>query len=487
MSSPLLTRTYVIFAAAWRQRYTILLPILILPFLGAMVSMMSAPKYTSHTSFLVQETGKDNPYLSDLSVETNLKDRISGLQTLLHSRHILTSVVEELNVEGTELNEKQMEYRIGVLSSAISVQLVGSNLIKIVMFSDEPQNMKSTVNAVSKHFITALLEPSQSSISSSETFLKQQLDELEVTLKAAEDKMAKYKHDHADELPASHANNLMRLRESQSSLEEKQVELAGAKQVIANMQNKVLELDPVLAELESKLVELRSELALLRARYTDKHSSVRGLLRKIDRLEEERSRLFKKEPIASEDIERFWSVRQSSEDNEGSSELLMSQISGLQQEQQKVRRLTEEVAKLQQNIDVLKARVQAFGKNEKVLREMEREINVKSKVYEDLLERYEKAQVSRSLGEFEAKDRIKVIDKAFDPIKPLNLPLAVFVIIGVVGGLFTGISFAVVNELMNNKLYSLEQIEEITGVSVIARLPNFSQNPINVAPVPDTP
>ena len=142
---------------------------------------------------------------------------------------------------------------------------------------------------------------------------------------------------------------------------------------------------------------------------------------------------------------------------------------------------------MQQNIDVLKARVQAYGQNEKVLREMEREINVKSSVYEDLLERYEKAQVSRSLGEFEAKDRIKVIDKPFDPVKPLNLPLVVFVIIGVVGGLFTGISFAVVNELMNNKLYSLEQIEEITGVSVIARLPNFSQNPINVEPVPETP
>ena len=338
MSSPLLTRTYVILAAAWRQRYTILLPIVLLPFLGAMVSMMSAPKYTSHTSFLVQETGKDNPYLADLSVETNLKDRISGLQTLLHSRHILTSVVDELNTEGVELDEAQMEYRIGVLSSAISVQLIGSNLISVVMFSDEPSNMKRTVAAVSKHFISALLEPSQSSISSSETFLKQQLNELEIGLQAAENKMAIYKHDHADELPESHSNNLTRLRESQSTFEEKQVELAGAKEVIANMQNKVLELDPVLAELESKLVELRSELALKRARYTDKHSTVRGLLRKIDRLEEERKRLFNKEPIASEDIERFWSIRQSNDESDGNSNLLMSQISGLQLEQQKVRR-----------------------------------------------------------------------------------------------------------------------------------------------------
>ena len=132
--------------------------------------------------------------------------------------------------------------------------------------------------------------------------------------------------------------------------------------------------------------------------------------------------------------------------------------------------------KLETNIIVLQKRVRAFGKNEKVLRELQREIDVKSKVFEDLLERYEKAQVTRSLGEFEAKDRIKVIDKPFNPIRPLNLPLLAFVIFGVVGGIFTGISFAVINELMNHKLYSIEQIEEITGVSVIARLPNFKPN-----------
>ncbi|MCJ8274244.1 MAG: hypothetical protein MJK04_33210, partial [Psychrosphaera sp.] len=246
--------------------------------------------------------------------------------------------------------------------------------------------------------------------------------------------------------------------------------------MIGNLQSKVLELDPVLADLENNLVKLKSDLSMKRARYTDKHSSVRALLRKIGRLEKERQRLFAKAPVSTENIERFWSIRQSGGQDKGSSDLLMSQISALQTEQHNIKRLTEEVAHLETNIKVLDKRVRSFGKNEKVLRELEREINVKSKVFEDLMERYEKAKVSRSLGEFEAKDRIKVIDKPFDPIRPLNLPLLVFVIFGVVGGIFTGISFAVMNELMNNKLYDVAQIEAITGVDVIARLPNFNQN-----------
>ncbi|NQZ09866.1 MAG: chain-length determining protein [Algicola sp.] len=480
--SQLLTRSYTIMAGAWRQRYTIILPIVLLPMLGVLVSLMSTPKYQSHMSFLVQETGKDNPYLTDLTVDTNLKGRISGLKTLLHSRHILTSVVEELSTDEEPLDDGQMEYRIGLLSSAINVQLIGSNLINIRMFSNNPREMKKTLDAVSKHFITSLLAPGQSSISSSETFLKQELVRLEVTLRQAEEKMAEYKRTHADELPESHQLNISRLRHSQGVLEEKRVQLAGAKLVIGNLQSKVLELDPVLADLENNLVKLKSDLSMKRARYTDKHSSVRALLRKIGRLEKERKRLFAKAPVSTENIERFWSIRQSGGQDQGSSDLLMSQISALQTEQHNIKRLTEEVAHLETNIKVLDKRVRSFGKNEKVLRELEREINVKSKVFEDLMERYEKAKVSRSLGEFEAKDRIKVIDKPFDPIRPLNLPLLVFVIFGVVGGLFTGISFAVMNELMNNKLYDVAQIEAITGVDVIARLPNFNQNSLEALP-----
>jgi polysaccharide chain length determinant protein (PEP-CTERM system associated) len=466
-------------AGAWRQRYAIILPIIILPILGVIVSLLSSPKYKSHMSFLVQETGKDNPYLSDLSVETNLKERMSGLKTLLHSRHILTKVVEELKGEETPLTEGQMEQQIRILSSAITVDMFGKNLITIVMYSANPKDMKRTLDAIGRHFIVSLLAPAQSSISASEQFLKQELALLEISLLQAESNMAVYKSEHADELPESHQSNITRLRESQTLLEEKQVALAGAREVIENLQQKVLELDPVLAELETNLVKFKGELALLRARYTDKHSKVQALLRKVGRLEQERQRLFDKGSVSSEDIERFWSIRTPSANDQETSGLLMSQISGLQLEQQQVRRLSEEVLQLQKNIAVLEKRVRAFGMNEKTLRELEREINVKSSVYEDLLERYEKSKVSRSLGEFEAKDRIKVIDKPFNPIQPLNLPLVVFVIFGIVGGLFTGISFSIINELMNNKLYGLEQIEQITGVTVIARLPNFNEGPLN--------
>ncbi|MEF1341686.1 chain-length determining protein, partial [Vibrio rotiferianus] len=74
---------------AWRRRYLIVLPMLILPILGLGVSRLLPTTYISHTSMLIQETAKLNPFLEDIAVSTMLKDRLSALSTLLKSRHVL--------------------------------------------------------------------------------------------------------------------------------------------------------------------------------------------------------------------------------------------------------------------------------------------------------------------------------------------------------------------------------------------------------------
>jgi len=82
-------RFYKILAAAWRHRYLLIIPPLLMPFIGLGMSKLAPRIYDSHTSFLIQESAKLNPFLKDLSVETHIQQRIKALDTLLHSRHIL--------------------------------------------------------------------------------------------------------------------------------------------------------------------------------------------------------------------------------------------------------------------------------------------------------------------------------------------------------------------------------------------------------------
>ena len=82
-------RILIILAGGWRRRYAIAVPILVLPLIGLLIGVLSPKHYSSHTSMLIQETAKMNPFLEDLAVSAMLKDRIDALKTLLHSRHIL--------------------------------------------------------------------------------------------------------------------------------------------------------------------------------------------------------------------------------------------------------------------------------------------------------------------------------------------------------------------------------------------------------------
>ncbi|GAL34873.1 polysaccharide biosynthesis chain length regulator SypO [Vibrio maritimus] len=96
--SELKIRLLVMLTAAWRRRYAIVIPILVMPIIAYAVGVMTPPKYKSHTSMLIQETAKMNPFLEDIAVSTMLKERLSALKTLLNSRHVLLSVASDLNL-----------------------------------------------------------------------------------------------------------------------------------------------------------------------------------------------------------------------------------------------------------------------------------------------------------------------------------------------------------------------------------------------------
>ena len=109
MQSNLTYRLLEIISGAWRRRYVIVMPILVMPVLGLFISMLTPAKYHAHTSLLIQETAKLNPFLGDLAVSSNLKERMEGLKTLLHSRHILAAVARETGLVPEDLDVSKRE------------------------------------------------------------------------------------------------------------------------------------------------------------------------------------------------------------------------------------------------------------------------------------------------------------------------------------------------------------------------------------------
>lgn len=465
-------RLFYIVAGAWRQRYVVAIPILILPILGLLVGMLSPKQYSSHTSMLIQETAKMNPFLEDLAVSSMLKERMAALETLLHSRHILGSVAKERDLINEDTSAGQYDEVIERLSNNLSVHMAGKDLIRIDYKSNNPEGMKETLEAISKQFIEQLLAPERSSMKDSSYFLSEHLNNRRQELERAETALAEFKDEHANELPELQLSSLTRLAQLKQRLAEREAEFAGASKSLGGLNQQLSKTNPVVGRLEEQIVLIRGELALLRARYTDNHSKVQAAMRNLRRLEQERHNVL---TTTEQHINtgQLWDIASSApiSSEQKTQPLLISQLQNLQNARSKVDGLGEEIASLKTMIAELVEQTNGFGAHERELASLERDLKVKRELYEDLLQRYEMARVTGSLGLFEQEKRVKVIDRPFTPTTPSNLPLFLFVIAGFFGGIFLGSGLALVFEVSDSTLRRRDQLETLTGVPVLCRIP----------------
>ena len=461
--------------AAWRQRFVIFVPILILPFVGFGVSKLAPTKYDSHTSMLIQETAKMNPFLEDIAVSTMLKDRMSALRTLLHSRHVLYSVAEELELTTPEMSNVEKQEIITDLSQRLSVNQLGKDFIKISLSSDTHIGMEATLTSVSQHFIEQLLAPERSSIQDSSSFLKIHIDERRAALAEAEEALARYVNENVHSTPEVQSQSLNRLASLKQTLAEKEAELSGVQKSLGSIDQQLSKTNPVIGRLEDQIIDTQSALTLLKAKYTNKHSAVQAKMLELERLENERKTLLAlKQPGLNSD--QLWDIASSTTITKLSDTqpLLVTQLHSLQLVRAQFESLKEETKSLRTMIFELEHKANNFGDNAKEMYRLQRDVKIKRQLYDELTERYEMAQLTGSLGVFEENKRVKIIDLPYTPSIKSNMPTFLFVIAGLVAGIGLGIGLAILFELFDSSVKRKSEIEDILNVPVITVIPKMN-------------
>lgn len=485
MSNEILKNLFRLLSIAWRRRYLLCVPMLVMPIVGFLVSFMAPKFYEAHTTILLQDTSELNPILEDFSVSTSLEERQAALKILLKSRKVLGSVAEELGYITNESQQYEVDEQLDELSRSLSVVFAGE-LVKIYYRSERKKDIEHLLKIVTKHFLNIVLAPHKSWGRTSADFLEQQVQRQRESLKESENKLAEYKSKYALELPQLHKANVTRLAELRQALMEKQTDLAGAEAALGEFNGNLAQTNPVIGKLEERLIITRAEMSLLRSKYTAKHSKVQAAQRELERLESERQRLIKESKnLQPEDIKRLWNLAASSPavTNEGQpapATVLASQLQAVQEANAKVTSLRNEVKSISALADDLQDKVQSFAQVERTLVELERDYNIKQKLYDDFLNRYEMARVSSDLGVYQETERVQIIDKPFTPSNPNKLPAALFIVAGFFAGLGIGTGLTAISEISDTSLRLQETIEKMAGIPVLARLPNMPNAPMLV-------
>ncbi|MGL4825905.1 MAG: GumC family protein [Vibrionaceae bacterium] len=459
----------------WRRRYTLLLPMLLLTLFGIAIGTFSDRKYIAHTSMLIQETSSMNPFLVDLSVSAQMNERFTGLQSLMHSRHILGKVAKELKLISDDSDPKESDKVLQLLSDNLAMSIAGKDMIRIEYRSNKAEGMAETLRSVSSFVIEELLAPERSSMQDSSYFLSEHIKFRREELDKAENALVTFRNENADALPELQLANQTRLDYLQQKLLEKQSEMAGAQKSLGSLDEQLSRTNPVIGKLEDQIVKRRSELTLLRSRYTDQHRAVQTALNDLKRLEAQREEMMKStKPVVGSNANALWDM--ASATTMGSDEsvpLLVSQLESLQQSRNRAETLKEETAALQGIIDSLQLKINSSGAVQQEILKLERDLEVKRKSFEELLVRQEKARLTSSLGVFEQDKRIKIIDQPYSPTRASNLPVIVFAIAGFLGGVLLGAGGAILQEFADTTIRRIDQLERITGAPVLTRLPKM--------------
>ncbi len=473
----------LIVEAAWRRRILIVAPLLIVPLLGIVASFMVPKSYESRMTILIQEPAKLNPFMHDLSIGPNVKERMPALQALLHSDHILGKVAVDLGRVSDGSSGPERRRAVKALSGAVSVQLVGNDIMELRVRGPQGEGLSKILQAVHHRLVERLVAPESSAIGDSERFLVQQLDQRRGELEAAERSLTEFKAANAGRLPALYSSNVARVAGLRGKLEEKSMELAAADAGFADLRKRLAGTNPLIGRLEESIVQLSGEIVNLRARYTADHSEVIASERKLQRLQDERRQLIEAaRSIDTEDLDRLWNIAAGmTQGDRTTTPLLVTQMQTLQEAQSRRASLRQDVEQLRKAVNEGEAAMTEFVPIEQRQQHLERRMTVARETYDALAKRYEMARVTGALGRFEAPERIKIIEAAGDPSAPSSPPRSVFVLAALAGGLLLGIALTAVSELIDPTLRHASDFAAAASVPVLARLRRIAPMPLRLA------
>jgi len=125
MTAAIYLNIHFLLLACWRRRYLLLWPMVLMPVLALLIGVFTPKNYVSHTTMLIQETSRLNPFMADFAVSTQLEERMSALSALLHSRHILHKVATDTG-QINPSDTVQANRVLASLSDALQVRLIGT-------------------------------------------------------------------------------------------------------------------------------------------------------------------------------------------------------------------------------------------------------------------------------------------------------------------------------------------------------------------------
>ncbi len=473
---------------ARRRHFHFLIPL----FLGWLAvwgsSWFLAPRYKSGTLILVEQQTMPKDYVTP-NVSDDIQGRLQNITQQILSRTRLLHIIDELHLyPGAQANGDEKVER---MRKDIEIALVRDAGDRVTAFnvyysSGDPYTAQQATSELTNLFINENLEVRQQQSEGTTKFLVDQLETARQSLAEQEEKVREFKSQHMGELPGQLGTNLQILSGLQGQLQSEADAINAAKQQHAYLQTLVdqyraLQASPKTADdapmglpaLDEELQKLKSQLADLSSRYTERHPDVRKLKEQVAKTEKMRQQILtdlKSRSAAQNDNNSASSGPEMLNANGTPSPMAQIQ-SQLQSNEFEISNREHTVADLKNKIADYQSRLNQEPMREQQLADLTRGYDQSKANYDDLLKKKNESAMATSMELLQQGERFRIIDPPSLPVKPDFPNRLKFCGIGLGVGLALGAGVVAGFEMLDDRLYSEKEIQEMMPVPVISEIP----------------
>ena len=456
----------VVLRELWEQKVLALLGFSVVSFIVLLVGMSWPSKFETSATIYADNQNILGPLLKDHAEQSKLEDHAKVVKDMLHSPRMLQKVAEELYPRELQESVDALGRYIAQIRSRIDVRNLASGYIKISYSDTTSQGAYQALNKIIDVFIRTSSEEQRSESREAYLFIDNQVQQYKDQLVMAEERLKDFSAQNFDGRDGDVHSSISRLR---SQIEELKISIDENLTTVAALEAQLRDeseyssrkaKESVYAE---RLADLERRLSSLLLTYTEDYPDVVSIRYQID------------------DIRRVMSSPEGMEETARESNNNDPILNPLYQEiRSRLSQTNTDTKAKRKRLSVLNGLMeQEFERSKRIAArgaeaaELNRDYSVTKRIYEDMLERKEKARLSMTLNVEGQGVTYRVQDPPLPPHAPSGLRYMHFVVVGPLVGLLMVLGLAVAYVILDPRVRFSAQLEGV-GAPLLAVVPHVS-------------
>ncbi len=448
----------------WRHKYQALLTGICSAFLILGYGFIWQEQYQVATTLYADRQNIISPLLEGQAQVTEVENRAQLVRDLMLSPRILEKiVVEDGFLIGGETAAEQAAIVAG-LGQSVDVDMLGENYISVSYGDHSPDRAFAVVTKLVDFFISESSASKKSQSKQAFLFIDRQADAYKEQLREAEDRLKQFKSGNIDGTEADVARQIEGQRNAISNLE---LEIDQVNAKISSLSVQVAQENRYLSNkaksdlYQERIAEALSQLDDLRLSLTDNHPDVINLMQHIEGLR-----------ASADSGEDMRGVNSSGAGIENPLyDALRGQLADAKVEKST---MAKKLITLNTRLTEEYERAKRVAERNAELSELVRDYDVTKGLYEDLLNRKEKARLSMTLDIEGQGVTYKIQEPAQYPLSPSGLSFMHFVILGCLAAIAIPVGLAFAYVILDPRMrFSALLDDESFGIPVLGVVPHF--------------